>query len=357
MRLLKAHGFSLILHMALQISNETKVGALTAISITLLVLGFNFLKGNNPLKRSQYFYAKFEQLDGLVASNPVLMNGLMVGTIYKTEPSDNLLSSIVVSIRLTEDIKIPANSVATIKGNLLSTPAVEITKGDAQVFLKNGDTLATRESSGFMGAILEQLGPTQQSLNFALKEMDTLLKGVNNSFDAQAQYNLQQILAHVNAATLQLSQTSARLNSLLAGQQNALTTTIGNLQATSEQVKAGTQNLPAITANLETTTQKLAAVDLATTVQNLDVALRQVKSTLDTLGSEQGTIGALMHDRRLYDNLSSTVNSVNLLLQDLRLHPKRYVNVSVFGKKDKSTPLMKPMQEDSATQEQFKPQQ
>lgn len=342
--------------MAFNIPNETKVGALTAISITLLVLGFNFLKGNNPLKRSQYFYAKFEQLDGLVPSNPVIMNGLVVGTVYKTEPSDNLLSTILVTIRFTEDVKIPSNSVATIKGNLLSTPAVEITKGNAATYLSKGDTILTQESSGFLGAVLEQLGPTQQSLNFALREMDTLLKGANNAFDAKAQYDLKQVLSHLNVATLQLSQMAARLNSTLAAQQNILTSTIGNLQTTSEQVKTGTQNLPAITQNLEKASAQLAAVDLAATMKNLDEALRKVKSTLDTVGSKDGSLGALMHDRRLYDNLSSTLNSMNLLMQDLRLHPKRYVNVSVFGKKDKSTPLMKPMEEDSATQEQFKPQ-
>lgn len=342
--------------MAWNVSNEVKVGAVTAISITLLILGFNFLKGNNPLKRSQYIYAKFESIEGLVPSNPIVMNGLVIGSVFKAEPSDEFLSSVLITIRLSEAVKIPKDSKAIIKGNLLSTPVVEIQKGIATEYLAKGDTLITEESSGFLGAVLEQLGPTQQTLNKTLREMDTLLSSTNRVLDVKAQDDLRQTLSNLSRITQQLAETSVSVNKLLQQQQNALTETIGNLRATSVQVKEGTQNLPAITKNLETSTKKLSELELQATVSKLNETLEQMNATLGKVNDQNGSVGALLNDRRLYDNLSSTVNSMNLLLQDLRLHPKRYVNVSVFGRKAKSEPLMRPMDEDSITQEQIRKQ-
>ncbi len=343
--------------MAFKVSNEVKVGALTAIAITLLILGFNFLKGNNPLKGSTHLYAVFEKIEGLAASNPVIMNGLTIGTVYKTTPTDEFLNSILVTIQLNEDIKIPTNSRAIIKGNLLSTAVIEISKGDANVYLSDGDTLQTDESSGFMATVLEQLGPTQKSLNIALTQMDTLLMGANNVLDVNAQTDLRQVIGNLSLITRELAQTSAMLNKMMRQQNNAITTTMANLEATSKQIKEGTENLPAISKNLETTTKNFSELELKATLASLNSTMAQVNTVLNKANSTDGSLGALMNDRKLYDNLASSVNSLNLLMQDLRLNPKRYVNISVFGKKDKGTPLMRPMDEDSITQEQFrKPQ-
>lgn len=340
--------------MAFQVSNETKVGALTAISITLLILGFNFLKGNNPMKKSQYLFAKFTAIEGLVEANPVLCNGLVVGNVYKTEPADELMSSILVSIRITENIKIPTDSRAVIKGNLLGTPVVEITKGIATTYFNKGDTIPTIEASGFMSEVLDQLGPTQQKLNSALGGLDTLLGNTNKVLDAQAQQNLRQTIAQLSVITANLAKTTASLNSLIGQQQNAIASTIGNLEATSKQVKDGTAGLPVIMQNMDKFSKNLSETDIKKITGELNTTIASLNATLAKLNQKDNSIGALMNDKKLYDNLASTTNSLNLLLQDLRLHPKRYVNVSVFGKKDKSDPLMKPMAEDSVTQEQIK---
>jgi len=306
------------------------------------------------MKRSQYIFARFEKIEGLVPSNPVVMNGLVIGSVYETEPADEFLNEVLVTIRLSEVVKIPKDSKATIKGNLLSTPVVEITKGTAENYLTKGDTIQTVESSGFMGAVLEQLGPTQKSLNIALLQLDTLLTGANEVLNARAKEDLRQVLANLSQITAKLSETTTGVNNMLKQQHNGLNNTFENLQATSNQLKEGTKNLPAISKNLETTTQKLSELELKATLTSLNKTLDEVNSTLAKVQSKDGTMGALLSDRKLYDNLATTSNSLNLLLQDLRLHPKRYINVSVFGKKDKTTPLMKPMQEDSVTQEQFK---
>lgn len=343
--------------MSFSVSNETKVGAITALAITSLILGFNFLKGNNPMKKSQYLFAKFNSIEGLVTANPVICNGLVVGSVYKTEPADPYLNDILVTIRITEPIMIPKDSRAIIKGNLLSTPAVEIIKGTTSVYFQKGDTITTEQSSGFMGEVLEQLGPTQMRLNSALGHLDTLLVNTNNVMDANAQANLRMVIAHMNEVSANLSHSTASLNKLLKDQNNSIVSTLGNLESMSKNLNQGTRNLPAITQNIESVTKQVEEADLKKIIKDMDATLVNLNSTLKKLENPDGSVGALLNDRRLYDNLSSTMNSMNLLLQDLRLHPKRYVNVSVFGKKDKSIPLMRPMDEDSITQEQIRIQQ
>jgi phospholipid/cholesterol/gamma-HCH transport system substrate-binding protein len=343
--------------MSLSISNETKVGALTALAITLLILGFNFLKGNNPMKKSQYLYARFNSIEGLVSANPVICNGLVIGSVYKTEPGDAYLNSVLVTIRITEPIMIPRDSRAVIKGNLLSTPAVEIIKGTAASYFQKGDTINTEQSSGFMGEVLDQLVPTQVKLNNALGHLDTLLENTNNVLDANTQANLRIMVARMSEVSANLATATSSLNKLLKDQNSALVATIGNLQTMSQNLNQGTQNLPAITKNMEAVTKQVEEADLKKLIGNMDATLSNLNQTLKKLENPDGTVGALMNDRKLYDNLTSTMNSMNLLLQDLRLHPKRYVNVSVFGKKDKSSPLMRPMDEDSVTQEQIRNQQ
>jgi phospholipid/cholesterol/gamma-HCH transport system substrate-binding protein len=343
--------------MSFSVSNETKVGAITALAIAALILGFNFLKGNNPMKKSQYLFAKFNSIEGLVTANPVICNGLVIGSVYKTEPADPYLNDILVTIRITEPILIPEDSRAIIKGNLLSTPVVEILKGTATAYFQKGDTIATEQSSGFMGEVLEQLGPTQMRLNSALGHLDTLLVNANNVMDANAQANLRMVISRMNEVSTNLSFATANLNKLLRDQNKSLVTTIGNLESMSQNLNEGTQNLPAITQNIESVTKQVEEADLKKLIKDMDATLVNLNGTLKKLENPDGNVGALLNDRKLYDNLTSTMNSMNLLLQDLRLHPKRYVNVSVFGKKDKSTPLMRPMDEDSITQEQIRIQQ
>lgn len=338
--------------MAFKISNETKVGALTAISITLLILGVNFLKGKNPTKKSRYLYAKFLKIDGLVPANPVLMNGLSIGSVYKTEPGDKDLNWVLVTIRLEEDVNIPVNSQATIKSSLLGSNSVEILKGNAATHLQPGDTLRTIDGGGFLGGALSKLEPTQRNLDNVLQSFDTLVGNVNDVLDERGRNDLRQTLANLSAVSHNLTVTTASLNNLLNAQTGTVTKTFNNLEAFSRSLASLQAKLPAIAANLETTTGNLSRLQLDRTLASIDTAMDDLQRIIAKVNSTNGTLGALINEKKLYNNLTSTVNSLNLLMQDVRVNPKRYVNISVFGKKDKSQPLMRPMAEDSITQEQ-----
>lgn len=349
-----AEGLCLFCCMAFKVSNETKVGALTAITITLFILGFNFLKGKNPLKKSKYLYAKFESSEGLVPSNPVIIKGLTVGKVFATAPADEYMSAVLVTIRLTEEVNVPVNSVAQIKSNPLGTPSIEIVRGDAKTYLQPGDTLLSLSTPGFFGSIFDKLGPTQKAMDKLLTSLDSVAGKISKTITPAAQANIQEVVANLAKATAELNVTIASVNALLDEQTGSITKTANHLEAVSSTMADNKDKITTITDNLSKTSQKLSELDLQKALDELSATMQSLQATLAKLNSTDGTMGALLNDKKLYNNLNSTINSTNLLMQDLRLNPKRYVNVSVFGKKNKTEPLMKPLQEDSVTMEQKK---
>lgn len=339
--------------MALKISNETKVGVLTVLTVTMAVLGFNFLKGKNPLQKEEVLYARFNNVAGLVPSNPVILNGLAIGSVYSTEPGDETLNSIVVALRISEDIRIPKNSIAHIKGNPLGTPAIEIIKGDSRELLMSGDTIQSQASQDFFGSIFDKLGPTQKALDGVLNNVDSITNKVNTTYDLQMQNNLRATMANLSTVSAELTRTVDAVNRMVAANSSNISRSTANLAELTSTLSGNKDNINSIVSNLDSTSAMLAQLELQQTMNRLDETVRSLQGTIDKLNTNEGTLGALINEKRLYNNIQNSINSLNLLLQDVRMNPKRYVNISVFGGGNKGEPLMRPMVTDSATLEQY----
>jgi phospholipid/cholesterol/gamma-HCH transport system substrate-binding protein len=314
---------------------------LAAFAITLLILGFNFLKGRNLFEKKDTIYAVFQKVESLSTSDPVKINGLQVGIVSDIEEKDQNLSGIIVSIHITKTVNIPDNSYAVISSNPLGSTTVNIVKGTSTAFLNDGDTVQTNPSLGLLDEIKGTLSPTVGQVNGTLKSVDSLVEQLGSTLDPKTRSNLQAVIANLSSA-------SASLNTLLNTQQGALAATLNNMSAVTGNLRNNNDSINRIIGNVETMTRKFSELDLQKTLSKLESAVDNLNLTLKKVNSNDGTLGLLMNDPKLYNNLNSTTNSLNLLMQDIRLHPKRYVNVSVFGKKDKSGPLMQPMS-DTAT--------
>src|SRR5690349_3806175 len=144
----------------MKLSNETKVGLLAIVAIVVLVLGFNFLKGQSLFSKPPVLYARFDEIGSLEKSNQVKINGLPVGTVASVVPADKEVNSIIVEIHLNKDIKIPTNSIGFIDGSIIGAAYINIEKGNVHEYLKDGDTLSTRLDKGIIGNIQSQLTPT-----------------------------------------------------------------------------------------------------------------------------------------------------------------------------------------------------
>ncbi len=326
----------------MKISNETKIGALTAIAITLLILGFNFLKGKNVLKKKDNLYTVFSKVEGLNSSDAVRINGLQVGTVSALDEKDANVSGIVVTMHITKNVNIPENSFATISSNPLGSSAINITLGSSAQYVEDGDTLSANPSSGILENLQGTLAPAVDKVNGTLKSLDSLLEVVGSMFDPKTKNNFGRIVAN-------LTESTASLNALLNTQSGALAQSMNNLSSVTANFKKNNDTVTRIMGNLEKMTNKFANLQIDQTLTKLQAASESLNATMAKVNSGEGTLGLLLNDKKLYNNLSATSYSLNLLLQDFRLHPKRYVNVSVFGKKDKTGPLMTPL-EDSATQ-------
>lgn len=326
----------------MKISNETKVGALVVVSIALLMLGLNFLKGKKLFSNATTFYGVYQNIQGLQNSNPILINGMQVGTVYNISPAKDM-KTITVEMNITKDINIPTNSVAFIKSNPLGTSSVEIILGNATTYLKNKDTMPTVAHAGLFSEVLTKVDPLLLDVRKAITTIDTLTGNVNSVIDPAAKNNIADMLHNLNKISEALLTTTASLNILMNHQNGALAQTLKNANSITGNLAANNDKISNITSNLEKTSAKIAQLDIQSTFKTLDTAISNFKDALNQLNNPNGTFGKLMNDPTLYQNLASTGNKLNLLLDDIRLHPKRYINISVFGKKQKNDPLLVPL--------------
>lgn len=325
------------------VSNETKVGALTAVAITLLILSFNFLKGKTLLKTGNYLYAKYTDTKGVKISNPVYVNGFQVGAVADIENADPTLKSLIVAIKLTDAYDIPANSVAVINENPLGTPSIEIKLGNSQSFLQQGDTLQTAESKGLLSGVMDKLGPVTEQLEKTIETLDVVLKNINSVFDPQTKNNLQAVIANVNKTTESLVISSASLQQMLNQQTGAIAQSMNNVNKFTKNLSDNNEKVSQTLTNVTKTSENFAKADLTGSVDQLKAAIGNLNKLVEKVNSTDGSLGKLINDKTLYNNLNNTIKSANILVDDLRVHPKRYVNISVFGKKDKTGPLMAPL--------------
>lgn len=327
----------------MKISNETKVGALTAIAITLLILGSNFLKGKTLFKTGNFIYAAYTDTKGIMISNAVYINGFQVGNVYEIENSDRNLSKIIVAIKLKDKYNIPINSVASIKENPLGNASIVITMGDANTYLASGDTILTATNAGLLGDLMNQLGPIGDQVKTTVRTLDSVLHNINTIFDPATKNNMQQVIANINRTTASLAVSSASIQAMLNQQTGAIAASMNNVNSFTKNLSDNNDKITNMLSNVEKTTERLSNTDIDGTVSQLRNAVETLNVLLNKASSTDGSLGKLLNDKTLYDNLSNTVRSANILLDDLRVHPKRYVNISVFGKKDKSGPLMAPL--------------
>jgi phospholipid/cholesterol/gamma-HCH transport system substrate-binding protein len=331
----------------MKLSNETKVGILAIAAIVVLVLGFNFLKGQNVFSRPPVLYARFTNVGSLDKSNQVKINGLPVGTVSDIKQADKEVTNIIVEIHLTREIDIPKNSIAFIDAGLINSSFINIEKGDQHVYLKSGDTISTRLDQGLLGSIQTQVAPTLTRVNQTLDSLKIILGSINTIFDPNTKNNLQSVVAN-------LAVSSASLQQLLNAQSGQLAQALANINAVTGNMAKNNDAVSSSIRNIEVTTSKLANANIEGTISALQATVGELKNTIANLNSKNGSLGLLMNDRELYDKLNKVSErlgraalSAEITLDDLRTNPKRYVNISLIGGKSKGEPLTSPAAKDT----------
>lgn len=313
----------------MKISNETKIGALAVVAVALLVIGFNLLKGNDLFSRSRTLYAVFDNVSGLAPANPVEVNGLKIGTVTNLEVARDNVSEIRVKLSMQPGIDIPRNSVARIvSADLLGSKAIVIDFGNATEYLQGNDTIQSAPGSSLTSNLMSDLKPLSAKIQNTLVSLDTVLNDFHASLNNETRNNLQSSIAELNTTMKNLSGVSAQLDQLM----KSLNSFTGNLAASSDTIDR-------ILGNTQQVTAALAASDLKGTVGDMRQTVTQLGGLLEKINSGQGSMGQLINDKKLYQNLEASTRNLNLLMEDLRINPNRYVHFSLFGRKNKAQPL------------------
>lgn len=328
----------------MKVSNEFKIGLLTIISITLLLLGISFLKNGSLFKEDKYIYSIFKNVSGINKGTPIYANGLMIGQIEDIQPREESFSDFLITLSLKTKINIPTNSTISVVEKLLGDNILEVKLGmRSNDFIKNGDTIKMKEGMNLMNS----LGSVKQQADSLIQSFLLTINNVNLLLDERNMYNIRKTLKNVADISANVNQISKNANMLLIKEQEPIHNIVLNVQKISESVLTYRPAFDSIVHNINDVSKKLKALNLQKEMDKLDQVLDQLSLTLKTINEGNGNASKLLHDTVLYQRLNDNLYSLNTLLDDIRIHPKRYIHVSVFGNKknDKVKPLDKPIKD------------
>lgn len=296
-------------------TKEVQIACVAIVALVVLYFGLNFLKGLNLFSNSNAYYLQFEDASGLSVSSPVYANGYKVGVVEEVKYDYMQPKKIVARVALDKQMRIPIGSQAEISSDLLGNLKINLVLTDNPLqFIAAGDTILGHAEKGMMGKVAEMV----PAIEAMMPKLDSILTSLNTLLADPALANT---LHNVEGMTANLNQTSADLRLLSA----SLGRNVPSMMVKADSVLGNTQQL----------TTNLAAIDVAAMTAKVNQALANVEEMTRKLNSNEGTLGLLMRDATLYNNLSNTAADADSLLKDLKKHPKRYVHFSVFGKKDK----------------------
>jgi phospholipid/cholesterol/gamma-HCH transport system substrate-binding protein len=305
----------------LKITREIKTAVLVITSILLFIWGYNFLKGKDLFNSYKTFYVEYTNVEGLAPSAPVTINGLVIGKVKAISIGEK--GTLLVELQINTDFPISKSSLATIyDASLIGGKQVSIHPNYTDKNIAdNGDYLAGNIEANLMDTLGDKATPVMAKLEKVMTSADQLITGFNTVLDAKGQADLKKSLAELSATMEQFHKAALSANVILDENKG--------------QLKGVVSNFNKVSDNFVQISDSLKKADLGLTVRNLNATLNKVDGLMKGLESGKGTMGKLMKDEALYVNLEKTSKELELLLQDVRLNPTRYVNVSVFGKKNK----------------------
>ncbi|MET3979955.1 phospholipid/cholesterol/gamma-HCH transport system substrate-binding protein [Mucilaginibacter sp. UYP25] len=312
----------------MKISNETKIGALTAVAITVLILGYSFLRGNDVFSSSNKFYAIYRSVEGLTVSKPILVNGFQIGRVSKMQLGGD--GRTTVEFKVDKQYNIPDNTLAKLEStDLLGGKAIVFELGNSMKYAETQDTLR----ADIQGSLAESLQPIQKKAEVLITKVDSALGSINKIMNPNFQKNVDRSFASIANSLQTLEGTTKKIDAIVGAQSSHINSIMANADAASSNLKVSTGNLNGISANFEKFSTDLANSNIKGTLENANKAMGELQTTVGKINSGQGSLGLLMNDTKMYDNLNTASGNLNNLFIDIKAHPSRYVNFSVFGKK------------------------
>lgn len=297
--------------MNFKISKEFQIGVLVIVTIAITFFGINYLKGINIFNPTNYYYLKYDRINGLVETNPVNVKGYKVGLVQEIiYDYENPNKDIIVVLQLDEELRIPVGTKAALVSGLMGGATIELMLNESSSYYERGDTIPGYIDDGIMTALTSEVMPRIQTI---IPQLDSLIVSLNEIAENKT---IESSLANINEMTGNLKKASVGINRIV-----------------DKDVPELCANMNSVLSDFSKVSGNLSKVDFDKTVTQLNTTLSGVQTMVDRVNRGEGTLGLLMKDPGLYNNLNTTVSSANELLVDLKANPKRYVHFSVFGGK------------------------
>ncbi|HQG77518.1 MAG TPA: MlaD family protein [Bacteroidales bacterium] len=305
-----------------KLTNEVKVGITVFLTIIVFIWLYNFLKGKEILSNKARYYVVYDEIAGLVESSPVEVNGYKVGIVQAIRFLNPVSGKLLVVLSVDKGFRLPVNSVAEITtASLIAGMKVQLVFGNGPGFYSSNDTIPGRLVESVITRLENEIIPLKNKAESVIQSLDTTLGSINDIMTPEFRNN-------VNAGIASLRNTADGIEKADLG------ASLENIKKLTEMLAENTTRLSRTFENLESVTDTLVAADLYSTVNNLRSSLGKLTVLVESLTDGKGTAGQLMTNDSLYINLNRSLASLDLLLQDLKSNPRRYVHFSMFGRKN-----------------------
>ncbi len=315
----------------MKFSRELKVGLIFILAIALLIWGFNFLKGKKLLSSERFFYARYQDVGGLEKSSPVYLNGLKIGHVSDVYFAPSMNGDIIIEMIITNKFPIPDNSIAKIfSEDLMGSRAIQIRMGNSTLMAETGDTLGNDIETSLKDAVNQQILPLKLKAEDLISSIDTMVVAIKGVFNKDVREEVVGSIRSIRHTFENLETTTEQLDTLVYDQSGRIASILYNLDMITRNLKENGDEIDIILNNLANLSDTLSHTNIRQIFENLNTSVNSISEITSRIQKGEGTLGMLITDDKLYNELEKAAREINTLAEDIRLNPKRYVRISVF---------------------------
>jgi len=315
----------------MKITKETKIGIIFIVAAGLLFWGYNFLKGKDVFTKERVFYARYYDVSGLEKADPIFINGLRAGLVRSLYFEDNNSGRIIVELQVTQDFPLAKNTIAKIiSTDLMGTKAISLALGNSPDKLVNGDTIETMIESTLQEQMEKTLGPIKNKAEELLVDIEGIIANLQTILSSETSENIKQSLRHLEKSLINVESVTDNLDNIVTSERGKIKRILENAESITQNLEQNNEHLSAILANFHEISDSIAAADIASTINNANNAMVDFSSIMQKINTGEGSMGMLINNDTLYFELEKTARDLNLLLEDVKANPKKYVKISLF---------------------------
>jgi phospholipid/cholesterol/gamma-HCH transport system substrate-binding protein len=315
----------------MRITREAKIGIFAVICLAVLFWGVNFLKGKNIFSRTNTYYAVFNRVDGLKPTNDVLLSGYKVGLVKSIKFEEGHTGRLIVTLLVEKKYQIPRNSIVKlISADLMGGKAIRLEVTPNDEFHQSGDTLTSSIETGLLDQLVFEMVPIKEKAERLMEDMEIALEVIAKVFNEQNRDNLTQSIESLRNSLGNIDELTGELNGMLSDDEGKLLQIVNNVHSISQNLKDNSEDIDIIVKNFSSISDTLAKANLSRTLAQTDSAMVSFNQIVTKINQGEGSMGMLINNDTLYNNLESAARNLELLLYDMKVNPKRYVNISLF---------------------------